>query len=443
VSQPAHTHAPPNQPLHTPAPPAKKGGWLKAILIGFLGLGGGAVATYVTAVVDRVAKPTKPVANFAVSSDGLTLTCQNRASGESGWWDFGDGSALEPFAPDAPVSHTYAKPGAYTVKLTVRNYIGDESERSVPVEVAAPSQASPPQIAEMKVQPVSPAAVAPATFRLTADVSNADSCVWDLGDGRLEVTEGGKIDRLVTFEKPGTFSVSLVAHNGKQGAKQTAPPVKVDAPRDGTTMVVLKVTDTGQRVERVTTTESVAVAVPADKGATTFSKTVTARPGYSIAEASPADAPASVKNVKVQVAADRRSATVSGDWAGDPKATNKAAGGSDAIVRVKLAQERGVAQQPTVTMVTGTFTGSGTTLRADLPLPPALVGVSGARREFQIEVRTIRDGKSQPILRAPATGTGAVALPWSTTQQVPGWTVTYSAKQEGETVVLTVVQAPK
>jgi hypothetical protein len=292
------------------------------------------------------------------------------------------------------------------------------------------------------VQPVSPAAVAPATFRLSAEVSNAASCVWDLGDGRLEVTGGGKIERLVTFEKPGTFAVSLVAHNGKFGAKQSGQ-AKVEAPRDGTTMAVLRVTDSGTKLDGLTTTESVTIPVPSDKGATTFNKTVLARAGFTITGAAPIDTPASVKNLKVQVAADKRSATVSGDWAGDLKATNKAAGGSDAIVRVKLAQERTIQQTPTVTMVTGTFATVGQALRADLPLPPAPVGAAGAKREFQLDIRTVRDGKAQSIMQAPADGKGAIALPWSTTQQGPNWSVAYSAKQEGETVVVTAVTTTK
>ena len=434
-------------PAH-PAPtstdkPAKSRGWLKAGILGVLGLGGGIVGTYATAVVDRVVKPPKPVANFAVAADGLAVNCQNHASGESGWWDFGDGTPLEPFAADKPTSHVYAKPGSYAVKLTVRNFLGDENERTVPVDVAvAPKDAPTPQIAGFAVQPVSPASVAPATFKLTAAVSNANTCVWDLGDGRLEVTDAGKVERLVTFEKPGTFAVSLVAHNGKLGAKQSGQ-VKVEAPRDGTTMAVLKVTDTGTKVDGLTTTESVAISVPSDKAATTFTKTLNARAGFTIASATPADAPASIKNLKVQVAADKRSATVSGEWAGDPKATNKAAGGSDAIVRVKLAQERVIQQQPTVTMVTGTFAVSGQALRADLPLPPAPVGVTGAKREFQLDIRTVRDGKAQSIMQAPADGKGSVALPWSASQQGPGWALAYNAKQEGETVVVTAVQTTK
>jgi PKD repeat protein len=108
------------------AQPTKGGGWLKAAVVGMLGLGGGAAGTYGTAFIDRVAKPTRPVANFAVATDGLTVTCQNHASGESGWWDFGDGTALEPFdAGQAELKHTYARPGNYTVKLTVRNFVAD------------------------------------------------------------------------------------------------------------------------------------------------------------------------------------------------------------------------------------------------------------------------------------------------------------------------------
>ena len=128
-------------------------------------------------------------------------------------------------------------------------------------------------------------------------------------------------------------------------------------------------------------------------------------------------------------------ATVSGEWAGDLKATNKAAGGSDAIVRVKLTQERVSAQPAAVTMVTGTLAVSGQALRADLPLPPAPAGFAGAKREYQLELRTTREGKSQTLVQAPPDGKGTIALPWTTTQQGTNWT--YSAKQEGETVVVT------
>ncbi|HSQ57094.1 MAG TPA: PKD domain-containing protein, partial [Gemmata sp.] len=133
----------------------KSGGWMKAAILGTVGLGGGIAGTYATQVVNTVIKPTKPVANFSVATDGLAVTCQNQASGESGWWDFGDGTSLVPFTLDQPVTHTYAKPGSYTVKLTVRNFLGDENDRSVPVEVAAgPKELPAPLIAGFAVQSV-------------------------------------------------------------------------------------------------------------------------------------------------------------------------------------------------------------------------------------------------------------------------------------------------
>src|SRR5262245_55296214 len=106
MSDPAHTTTHPAPTSHDK--PAKHG-WLKAGILGFLGLGGGIAGTYLTAVVDTVVKPAKPVANFAIAADGLNLTCQNQASGESGWWDFGDGTPLEPFAADKHPAHNYTK----------------------------------------------------------------------------------------------------------------------------------------------------------------------------------------------------------------------------------------------------------------------------------------------------------------------------------------------
>src|SRR5947209_5480593 len=155
----------------------KKGGWFKAVFVGVFGLAGGAAGTYATSVVNKIAQPPKPVANFAVSADGLTATCQNHASGDNGWWDFGDGSPLEPFNADqAAVTHAYSKPGSYAIKLVVRNFTSDENDRTVPVEVAAVGKDAPatPQIAGFAVQPISPGSMAPATFRVVADVQNAE-----------------------------------------------------------------------------------------------------------------------------------------------------------------------------------------------------------------------------------------------------------------------------
>lgn len=444
-----------------PHPQPSRGGWMKAALLGLLGLGGGAAGTYATAVVDRIAKPPRPVANFAVTVDGLSVTCQNHATGDNGWWDFGDGTPLEPFGADqTELKHAYAKPGNYTVKLTVRNYFADENERSVPVEVAAgPKDPSGnPEITGFAVQPVSGSSFAPATFRLTAQVKNADSCVWDFGDGRVEVTDGGAIDRLVTFDKPGHYPVQLLAHNAKQGAKQVAA-VRVDAAADGSLLVVLKVTDTGTRADRMAVTESVAVPAPAGKSPPPgFSKSVAARPGYAIADAAPAkpDLPG-VKNLKVAVSPDRRSAVVSGEWAGDPKAGKGA--GSDLIVPLKLTEEKPAPPVTLVSVVTGMPTAPAAAApaavspagynprpseaaRLDLALPAVPPGLTGHARNYQIELRQV--GRPQPLLQVPAAGTGSVALPWSGMFALDGRNYLLSATPAADgKVVVTVANLPK
>ncbi|HYH64588.1 MAG TPA: PKD domain-containing protein, partial [Urbifossiella sp.] len=360
--------------------------------------------TYATALIDRVVKPSLPVANFAAAADGLTVTCQNHATGETGWWDFGDGTPLEPFAPGVPsVSHTYTKAGSYSVKLVVRNFTADENERSVAVEVGAGGKGGPgllPRIATFAVQPVSPAAVAPATFRLTADVTNADSCVFDYGDGRMEVAGGGKIDRLVTFDKPGPFSIQLVAHNATAAAKQGAS-VKVDAPTEGTLVAVLRVLDSGTRVERQTHNETVAVPAPKDARRAAFTRSVPARPGGVLVSAAPAGAVAGVRNLRVEVSADRKAAVVSGEWAGK--------GGSDVLVPVLLTEERTTTVQGMPETITGVFTTTGNRTTLALPLPPAPTGIASPRRKMSLEIRQSGPGGTGRVVAAAPD----VTFPWT------------------------------
>src|SRR5438128_3267718 len=125
----------------------KGGGFTKTLFTTLVGLGSGAALMYLSPLLDKVIKPSKPVANFATQIQGMTVHFQNRAVGGSeGWWDFGDGSALEPFtAAQDNVPHKYEKPGVYTAKLTLRNLIGEENERAVSINLdTASSPAAPP-----------------------------------------------------------------------------------------------------------------------------------------------------------------------------------------------------------------------------------------------------------------------------------------------------------
>src|SRR5262249_9670302 len=156
-------------------------------------------------------KPAKPVANFAVDHEGLTVTFHNRSSGGTeGWWDFGDGAPLEPLSPQQDIlTHTYSAPGDYTAKLMLRNLLGQESERPVTIHLDAP-KSDPPAILSLDVVPVSAGAYAPATFRVISKAKNTQLCIWDVGDDRpLEISTDSpeNQERLVTFPKPGGYVI--------------------------------------------------------------------------------------------------------------------------------------------------------------------------------------------------------------------------------------------
>src|SRR2546421_499037 len=135
----------------------KLAGWLKTLAGTVAGLVSGVVMMYVTGFVNNVVKPAKAVPIFSYDHDNLNVTFHNRSiGGTSGYWDFGDGSPLEPISPKQElVTHTYQSPGDYTAKITLRNLIGEESERSLAVHLDNPSLA-PPEIDSLEVVPLRP-----------------------------------------------------------------------------------------------------------------------------------------------------------------------------------------------------------------------------------------------------------------------------------------------
>lgn len=201
------------------------GGWIKTIVASIFSLLVGAVIMYLTPLVNSAIKPAKPVANFATQVNGLTAQFNNRSTGGTqGWWDFGDGSALEPYDPNVEmVKHAYAKPGTYSVKLSLTNLIGDDSDRTANVTIDAAATAALPEIAEFKLIPWDQRERAPANYQLVSKVKNADFCILNYGDARpMEViTDAASQSRYITFEEKGTYLVRFAAVHGKQLVEQT------------------------------------------------------------------------------------------------------------------------------------------------------------------------------------------------------------------------------
>jgi hypothetical protein len=297
----------------------KLGGWLKAVLASVCGLLSGAVLMYLTPLVERVVKPGRPVANFSVEAQGLQVTFQNRSSGGfEGWWDFGDGTALEPYSPDQPaVSHTYTRPGQYTAKLSLRSLVGEESDRAVSVQIDAAAP-GPPEIAALEAAPLQPEAYAPATFRVTAKVNHADLCVWAFGGEHpldVQADPPPAQERHITFKQPGQHAVKLAAVQGRQVVEKVLN-VQVKAPPPGAVMVMLNVTHEACWVERKLLTPRHPFKFPdKQQGATwAFRQDFPAAPGFQVTDARlarPASSPA-VKDVKVEVNKEKNKVTVSG-----------------------------------------------------------------------------------------------------------------------------------
>ncbi|MGL4420488.1 MAG: PKD domain-containing protein, partial [Gemmataceae bacterium] len=220
-----------NTPSPAPAAPARRGPF-KMIFGGFMAMCTGAVAMYANAFFDSVVKPAKPVANFAVNGvDGLNVTLENRSTGQSGWWDFGDGTPLEPYEPEkTAVTHAYPKPGNYSVKLIVRNFLLEENDRSVSVDLSNPPNLLPPTISDLKVEAIREQA--PATYLITGKLANADDVVWKYGEKTEHVAApAGSFEKYITIEKPGQHPIVLTAlSKTKQVPVVHVQPVNVTAP---------------------------------------------------------------------------------------------------------------------------------------------------------------------------------------------------------------------
>jgi len=403
----------------TATPPAKKSfSLLKPIMGGIAGLAAGVAGMYSTAIINTVAKPPRPVANFSVNAEGLTVHCQNHATGDSGWWDFGDGSPLEPFdAAQTDQPHTYTKPGIYTVKLTVRNFLSEENERTVPVDLSKPSAAATaanaPTISNFSVEPIGGATTSPATFRVRGEVKNADRVIWDLGGEKLEVTDSpGTFEKLVVFERPGNFPIQLTGLMDRTAVKQAAM-VTVTQPRAGSMAVLMRTLDTGSRIERKEFPETVALPLP-PKGTKqmTFERAINPRPGFTMVDAKLGKAATgAVKNVKIELAPDRKSAKLSGEFTATGENATKANGGSDAMISLLLTEEKTTLETMPGNSVAVPFSSEGGFVMGDwanapmsalVQLPPAPAGVMNVQRKIEFQVREVGgDGRTSIIGTVP------------------------------------------
>jgi len=151
-----------------------------------------------------------PNADFSASVTSgnapLTVKFTDKSTGSpTAWkWSFGDGSAL---VTQYNPTYTYKKPGTYTVKETVSNAAGKDTEiktNYVTVK-AAPSKAP---VASFSASPTS--GKAPLKVQFTDKSTNSPtSWKWSFGDGTYSTSKNPSH----TYSKAGKYTVNLTAKN--------------------------------------------------------------------------------------------------------------------------------------------------------------------------------------------------------------------------------------
>jgi len=373
---------------------AGKGGWVKAGVTTIFGLISGAGLMYFTGLLNGVIKPGKPVANFSSEVNGLQVVFQNRSSGASdGWWDFGDGTALEPFvSSQQSVTHTYSRPGIYSIKLSLRNLFSDENDRSVNLTLGDAAVSDPPAIEAFEVVPIRPDNYAPATFKVVSKVKNADLAVWvPSHEQPVEVISdvSSAQERYVTLKQPGHHLLKLAAYGGKKVVEKSQI-VRVDPQPAGTLMAVLNVSHQAVHITTDPHPYPFRVEFPQGSKDMSFKFTVerSARRGFQIADARLAQPqlPAHVRGVKVEVLPDKHKVRLTGELV---RLANAPLGWNSTMT---VSQEERSPMTPMpLSSVACPLSIPGTTV---LPMPGLHAGWVSTQRNIAL---CVRDAKEQTL----------------------------------------------
>ncbi|AKJ38402.1 PKD domain-containing protein [Methanosarcina barkeri] len=172
-----------------------------------LGVTGPSYFNLANAVLE-VTRVTSSMANFSADvvngNSPLTVQFTDTSTGTpTNWtWDFGDGKTSTEQNP----THIYKSEGNYTVKLTVSNSLGSDSEEKIGYITVGSAVLAPEANFNSNVT----SGNAPLTVQFKDESTNTPtSWEWNFGDGKTSTEQNPSH----TYETVGTYTVNLTAMN--------------------------------------------------------------------------------------------------------------------------------------------------------------------------------------------------------------------------------------
>ncbi|UKN01467.1 PKD domain-containing protein [Paracrocinitomix mangrovi] len=136
-------------------------------------------------------------------------------------WDFGDGSPVFTTGSSAPFTHDYTSFGTYTVTMTATHANGCTSTATLTVVFEKYVSAA------MTLDITEYSGCAPHTMSTLTNLSvNANSYVWDFGDGSV-ITTTSPTPPAHAYTTAGTYTISLTAINSCNMANATISPIVI------------------------------------------------------------------------------------------------------------------------------------------------------------------------------------------------------------------------
>ena len=154
-----------------------------------------------------------------------TVTFSNLTTGAVSYsWDYGDGSPIFNTASTVPNTHTYSSYGTYTVLFTATGANGCSVTQTLTVVFEKFVSAS------FVVPIVETSGCLPHVVNPINASINANTYVWNFGDGTPSVTTTSFIPPSHTYLTGGMFTISVTASNSCNSSTATVGPIIISGP---------------------------------------------------------------------------------------------------------------------------------------------------------------------------------------------------------------------